>query len=135
MRATVIHGAGDVRIEQVPDPVLREPTDAIVRITRSCVCGSDLWPYKDMEPDPAGRRIGHEFVGVVEKTGSEVRTVRRGDVVVAPFVYSDNTCDFCREGLQTSCRHGGGWGADGVDGGRARRRWSPRPTGPWWRSR
>ncbi len=116
MRATIIHGAGDVRIEQVPDPALRTSTDAIVRITRSCICGSDLWPYKDMEPSDTGSRIGHEFIGVVEEIGSDVRTVQRGDVVVAPFYYSDNTCDFCRDGLNTSCRHGGFWGAEGVDG-------------------
>lgn len=116
MRATIIHGAGDVRIEDVPDPALHEPTDAIVRITRSCICGSDLWPYKGNESSAEGGRIGHEFIGVVEEVGADVRTVKPGDVVVAPFVWSDNTCDFCREGLQTSCRHGGAWGADGVDG-------------------
>ncbi len=117
MRATVIHGAGDVRIEEVPDAALREPTDAVVRITRACICGSDLWPYKSSEPSGSGSRIGHEFIGVVEEVGADVRTLKVGDVVVAPFVWADNTCDFCREGLQTSCRHGGGWGADGVDGG------------------
>ncbi|TMR93956.1 zinc-dependent alcohol dehydrogenase family protein [Nonomuraea basaltis] len=117
MRATLIYGAGDVRVENVPDPVLREPTDAIVRVLRSCVCGSDLWPYKSRPATEQGDRIGHEFLGVVEDTGSQVSGLRRGDVVVAPFVWSDNTCGFCREGLQTSCRHGGQWGADGVDGG------------------
>ncbi|WP_308168097.1 alcohol dehydrogenase catalytic domain-containing protein [Nonomuraea sp. NEAU-A123] len=117
MRATLIYGAGDVRVENVPDPVLREPTDALVRVLRSCVCGSDLWPYKSRPATGQGDRIGHEFLGVVEDAGSEAGTLRRGDVVVAPFVWADNTCDFCREGLQTSCRHGGQWGADGVDGG------------------
>ncbi|MFC4114544.1 zinc-binding dehydrogenase [Nonomuraea zeae] len=117
MRATLIYGAGDVRVEDVPDPVLREPTDALVRVLRSCVCGSDLWPYKSRPATEQGDRIGHEFLGVVEDLGSEVSGLRRGDVVVAPFVWADNTCDFCREGLQTSCRHGGQWGAEGVDGG------------------
>ena len=117
MRATVIYGAGDVRVETVPDPKLVEPTDVVLRVVRSCICGSDLWPYADMPPNEHGRRIGHEFLGVVEETGADVTSVKKGDLVVAPFVYSDNTCQFCREGLQTSCLHGGFWGANGVDGG------------------
>lgn len=117
MRATVMYGSGDVRVEEVPDPRLREATDVIVRITRSCVCGSDLWPYQSMPATAEGVRMGHEFIGVVEEVGTEVSTLRRGDVVVAPFVWSDNTCDFCQAGLQTSCRNGGGWGPNGVDGG------------------
>ncbi|WP_329052346.1 zinc-dependent alcohol dehydrogenase family protein [Amycolatopsis sp. NBC_01488] len=117
MRATVIYGAGDVRVETVPDPKLVEPTDVVLRVVRSCICGSDLWPYADMPPREHGRRIGHEFLGVVEETGADVRGVKKGDLAVAPFVWSDNTCEFCREGLQTSCLHGGGWGAKGVDGG------------------
>jgi threonine dehydrogenase-like Zn-dependent dehydrogenase len=112
-----MYAAGDVRIEEVPDARIAEPTDALVRITRSCICGSDLWPYKTMEPDETGRRMGHEFIGVVEDTGAEVTSLKRGDVVVAPFVFSDGTCDFCHEGLHTSCRDGGFWGSDGVDGG------------------
>ncbi|MEU8776915.1 alcohol dehydrogenase catalytic domain-containing protein [Streptomyces sp. NPDC048606] len=117
MRATLIYGAGDVRVEEVPDPTVREPTDAVVRVLRACVCGSDLWPYGSMAAQGHGDRIGHEFLGVVEDTGPRVNGLKRGDVVVAPFVWADNTCDFCREGLHTSCRHGGFWGADGVDGG------------------
>ena len=117
MRATVMYKAGDVRVEDVPDPVLHEPTDAIVRITQACICGSDLWPYQSMPVSDEGRRMGHEFIGVVEELGSGVSGLKRGDLVVAPFVWADNTCDFCTEGLQTSCRHGGGWGAPGVDGG------------------
>jgi len=117
MRATVMYGAGDVRVEKVPDPRLLEPTDAIVRITRACICGSDLWPYKKMERRETGRRMGHEFIGVVEDIGAAVRTLEKGDLVVAPFVWSDGTCVFCHEGLQTSCLHGGGWGSPGVDAG------------------
>jgi threonine dehydrogenase-like Zn-dependent dehydrogenase len=117
MRATVMYKAGDVQVEEVPDPVIKEPSDAIVRITRSCICGSDLWPYQSMPAMEHGRRMGHEFIGVVEDTGAAVSTLKRGDVVVAPFVWADNTCDFCREGLHTSCRHGGGWGAPGLDAG------------------
>jgi len=117
MRATIMYGAGDVRVENVPDAAIKEPTDVVVRITRACICGSDLWPYKSMKPSEAGRRMGHEFIGVVEEVGSSVRTVKKGDVVVAPFVWSDGTCVFCHEGLQTSCLHGGGWGSPGVDAG------------------
>jgi threonine dehydrogenase-like Zn-dependent dehydrogenase len=116
MRATVMHGAGDVRIETVPDARIVEPTDALLTVTRACICGSDLWPYKSMEPSPQGRRMGHEFIGIIEDVGAEVRTVKRGDLVVAPFAWSDGTCEFCRRGLQTSCLHGGWWGGD-LDGG------------------
>src|SRR3954447_5143552 len=117
MRATVMYAAGDVRVEDVPDPRILQPTDAIVRITRSCICGSDLWPYKTRPADEQGSRMGHEFIGVVEDTGDDVSGLRRGDVVVAPFVYSDGSCDFCHEGLHTSCRNGGFWGTPDVDGG------------------
>src|SRR3954466_8762694 len=112
MRATVMYGAGDVRVETVPDAQLVDPTDAVVTVTRSAICGSDLWPYKSMEPTAEGRRMGHEFIGVVEDVGDEVQTVRRGDLVVTPFVWSDGTCALCREGLQTSCLHGGRYGMD-----------------------
>ena len=112
-----MYEAGDVRVENVPDPVLREPTDAIDRVTSACICGSDLWPYQSMQHNEGGRRMGHEFIGVVEDAGSDVSGFQRGDLVVAPFVWADNMCDFCREGLHTSCRHGGGWGSPGVDGG------------------
>ena len=80
-----MYGAGDVRVETVPDARLIEPTDALVAVTRACICGSDLWPYKTMQPSATGRRMGHEFIGVVEAVGAEVRTVKRGDLVVAPF--------------------------------------------------
>jgi len=112
-----MHSAGDVRVEDVPDAGLVEETDAVVRVTRAAICGSDLWPYKSMEPSETGRRMGHEFIGVVEAAGSDVRTMKAGDLVVAPFVWSDGTCVFCRAGLQTSCLHGGRYGFDGVDGG------------------
>jgi threonine dehydrogenase-like Zn-dependent dehydrogenase len=112
-----MHGAGDVRIEDVPDARLTERTDALVRVTRACICGSDLWPYNQMEYSEGGQRMGHEFIGIVEDVGLEVRTVKPGDLVVAPFAWSDGTCDFCREGLHTSCLHGGWWARNGVDGG------------------
>jgi threonine dehydrogenase-like Zn-dependent dehydrogenase len=117
MRATLIHGAGDIRVEDVPDPVIQTPTDALVRVVVSCICGSDLHPYHSRPVADGPARIGHEFIGVVEDTGSEVAGVHRGDLVVAPFAYSDGTCQFCREGLQTSCLHGGFWANGDVDGG------------------
>ncbi|HUQ99628.1 MAG TPA: zinc-dependent alcohol dehydrogenase family protein [Gemmatimonadaceae bacterium] len=117
MRATVMYGAGDVRVENVPDARIRKPTDALVRVTRACICGSDLWPYQQMEQDDTGNRMGHEFIGIVEDVGADVRSVKKGDLVIAPFAWSDGTCEFCREGLQTSCLHGGFWGGKKLDGG------------------
>jgi threonine dehydrogenase-like Zn-dependent dehydrogenase len=117
MRATVMYAAGDVRVENVPDARIVEPTDALVRVTRACICGSDLWPYTQMEQDDVGRRMGHEFIGVVEAAGADVSAVKPGDLVVAPFAWSDGTCVFCREGLHTSCLHGGWWGGADLDGG------------------
>src|SRR5206468_3569198 len=120
MRATIMYRAGDVRVENVPDATLKEPTDALVRITRACICGSDLWPYKDLAPAAIGRRMGHEAIGVVEAVGADVRNVKKGDFVVMPFAYSDGTCDFCHEGLQTSCVHKGFFGNGGeADGAQA----------------
>jgi threonine dehydrogenase-like Zn-dependent dehydrogenase len=117
MKATVMYGAKDVRVETVPDARLIAPTDALVTVTRSCICGSDLWPYNAMPKSGVGSRMGHEFIGLVEDVGSEVRTVKKGDLVVAPFAWSDGTCEFCRQGLQTSCLHGGWWGGTELDGG------------------
>ena len=112
-----MYGAGDVRVEDVPDAGLVESHDALVRVTCAAICGSDLWPYKSMERSDEGRRMGHEFIGLVEETGTDVETMKPGDVVIAPFVWSDGTCLFCRRGLQPSCLHGGRYGFDGVDGG------------------
>jgi threonine dehydrogenase-like Zn-dependent dehydrogenase len=114
-----MYRAGDVRVIDVPDPVIDKPTDAVVRVVRSCVCGSDLHPYHSLPDTPGGNSMGHEFVGVVEEVGAEVSTLKRGDFVIAPFAWSDNTCAFCREGLHTSCLHGGFWNANGVGGGQA----------------
>jgi threonine dehydrogenase-like Zn-dependent dehydrogenase len=113
----MIHGAGDIRIEEVPDPSIQESTDAMVRVVCSCICGSDLWSYASMDPAEEAWPIGHEFLGVVEETGSDVATLKRGDLVVAPFLWGDNTCDFCREGQNVSCRNGGGWGSLETGGG------------------
>jgi threonine dehydrogenase-like Zn-dependent dehydrogenase len=102
-----MYEAGDVRIEDVPDPLIVEPTDAILRVTRAGICGSDLWPYASLEPTETGRAMGHEAIGVVEDVGAEVRSIKPGDLVVMPFAFSDGTCAFCHEGLQTACVHGG----------------------------
>ena len=122
MRATLLHGAGDIRVSTVPDPALRDPRDALVRVTHSCICGSDLWPYRSAPEAAEGRRIGHEFLGVVEAVGGEVTRLAPGDRVIAPFMYSDGTCTHCRAGWTTSCISGGNWGGDDlfgrlVDGG------------------
>jgi threonine dehydrogenase-like Zn-dependent dehydrogenase len=107
VRATLIYGPGDVRVETVPDPKLEQPTDALVRVVRACVCGSDLHPYHSRPASTEGSPMGHEFIGVVEETGSAVSSVTVGDFVIAPFAFFDNTCEFCREGLTTNCPHGG----------------------------
>ena len=117
MRATVFHGPGDVRVEDVPDPRVEEPTDAVVRVMYACVCGSDLWFYRGIDAWEPGWRTGHEFMGVVDAVGSSVTTVRPGDVVLAPFSYSDGTCEYCRKGVHTSCENGGYWGGASGDGG------------------
>ena len=119
MRATVMHAAGDVRIENVPDATIINPTDALVTVTRACICGSDLWPYKSMEPSDTGVVMGHEAIGVIEAVGSDVRNVKSGDFVVMPFAWSDGTCEFCRQGLQTSCIHGGFFGNEEIRGAQA----------------
>lgn len=115
-----MYRAGDVRVEKVPDATLKEPTDALIRVTRSCICGSDLWPYHDMEPTEKGRAMGHEAIGVVEAVGSGVRRVKKGDFVIMPFAFSDGSCDLCHDGIQTSCLHGGFFGyTEGVGGAQA----------------
>ncbi len=118
MRATVYHGPFDVRIEQVRDAALQEPTDVVVRITHAAICGSDLWPYRGLEPFPPGGRLGHEWLGIVEDVGSQVSTIKKGDRVIAPFAISCGTCEFCHKGLHTNCLHGGFWGQTN-DGGQA----------------
>ena len=116
MLATLIHGPRDIRSTEVDDPQVVRPTDALVRVTASCICGSDLWPYRGVQETKRTHPIGHEFVGVVAEVGDEVRTVRPGQFVIAPFVVSDGTCVNCRNGVQTSCLHGASWGADDKEG-------------------
>jgi alcohol dehydrogenase len=119
MKASVYHGPRDIRLEDVPDPSLKDDGDAIVRITRAAICGSDLWFYRGVTNPGTGSRTGHEFVGIIEDVGPGVRTLRTGDAVIAPFAWSDGTCEFCREGLQTSCVHVGFFGGAEKNGGQA----------------
>ena len=107
MKATIYRGAHDVRGEEIPAPGSADPRDAIVRVTRAAICGSDLWFYRGITELKPGARVGHEFIGVVEDVGSDVRSVRPGDPVISPFVTSDGTCEFCRKGLQINCVNGG----------------------------
>ena len=120
MKATVYHAAGDVRVETVPDPKIAQSTDAVVRITHACICGSDLWFYRgEAKAWKPGWRTGHEWMGIVEEVGSAVTTVKRGDRVLAPFAFSDGDCEFCNKNVQTSCLGGGYWGGGDNDGGQA----------------
>ena len=103
MRAAVLHAPGDVRVEDRPDPTIEKPTDAVIRVTAACVCGSDLWPYRGIEEVDGPAPMGHEYVGVVEEVGSDVRTLEPGQFVVGSFFASDNTCEICRAGYQSRC--------------------------------
>jgi threonine dehydrogenase-like Zn-dependent dehydrogenase len=116
MRATLLNAPGQIVLENVPDPRIEHPGDAVVRVVASCICGSDLWPFRGIAERPGPVRIGHEFVGVVEEIGSEVTTLRVGDFVIAPFMISDGTCANCTNGIQTSCLTGGGWGGESRKG-------------------
>jgi threonine dehydrogenase-like Zn-dependent dehydrogenase len=114
-----MYSARDVRVEAVADPSIVESTDAILRVLRACICGSDLWPYNDMPPNENGQSMGHEAIGVVEAVGSDVCAIKRGQLVVMPFAYSDGTCEFCRNGLNTACVHVGFIGNNGMNGAQA----------------
>jgi threonine dehydrogenase-like Zn-dependent dehydrogenase len=103
MRVAVMTAPGEVYVENRPDPVIVEPTDAIIRLAATCICGSDLWPYRGIEAVDGPRPMGHEYAGIVEEVGGEVRTVRPGQFVVGSFFASDNTCEICRSGYQSSC--------------------------------
>src|SRR5919109_3518363 len=114
MQGTVLYGPGEVRLEGRPDPTSLEPTDAILRISAACVCGSDLWPYRGIEPVTQPTPMGHEYVGIVEEVGSEVEHIQPGQFVVGSFWASDNTCEICRAGYQSSCMHRVPMGAMGT---------------------
>lgn len=116
MKAAIIHGPFDIRVADVPEPVLTRGDEAIVRITHSCVCGSDLWSYRGISSAIVGSRIGHEGIGIVEAVGPEVMSVSVGDLVILPFFLSDGACPECVAGYPTACRNGTFWGTNGYDG-------------------
>lgn len=120
MRAVVMHAPGDVRTEQVPDPTIIDPTDAIIRVTETCICGSDLWPYRGFNELRRPTQMGHEYLGVVEEIGTEVRDLAVGDFVVGSFVASDNTCEICVAGFPSRCIHQVMMGAIGTQAEYAR---------------
>jgi threonine dehydrogenase-like Zn-dependent dehydrogenase len=116
MKAAIFQGKGAIAIGQRPDPHIENPTDAIVRVVRGCVCGSDLWYYRGINPHEVGS-IGHEYIGVVEAVGDDVKEIAAGDFVIAPFTFSDGTCAACRAGFESNCEHGGAFGNGHTDGG------------------
>ncbi|OJU40577.1 MAG: IMP dehydrogenase [Microbacterium sp. 69-10] len=124
MRAVIMHGPGDVRVEEVPLPSLVEPTDAIIRLDATCICGSDLWPYRGIQPIKRPIRMGHEYIGTVEQVGAEVRDLAVGDFVVGSFMASDGTCEICRAGYQSRCIHVVGMGSVGTQAEYARVPWA-----------
>jgi threonine dehydrogenase-like Zn-dependent dehydrogenase len=103
MRGAILHAPRDVRVEQREDPKIEQPTDAVIRLAATCVCGSDLWPYRGIEPVDGPAPMGHEYAGIVEETGRDVRTIKPGQFVIGSFIASDNTCEICRAGYQSSC--------------------------------
>jgi threonine dehydrogenase-like Zn-dependent dehydrogenase len=114
MRGVVMYAPGDVRVEVRPDPPIRKPTDAIIRLPATCICGSDLWPYRGFDEVKGPSPMGHEYVGVVEEVGAEVTTIKPGQFVIGSFFASDNTCEICRSGYQSSCINGVGIGSEGA---------------------
>jgi threonine dehydrogenase-like Zn-dependent dehydrogenase len=120
MRGAVLYAPGDVRVEERDDPKIIEPTDAIIRLSASCVCGSDLWPYRGIEAVDGPSPMGHEYAGIVEEVGGEVTTIRPGQFVVGSFFASDNTCELCQAGYQSSCVQRVGVGTEGAQAERLR---------------
>src|SRR5438270_1350065 len=120
MRGAVIYGPRDVRLEERDDPKISEPTDAIIRLPATCICGSDLWPYRGIEPIEGPAPMGHEYVGIVEEVGRDVRTIKPSQFVIGSFFASDNTCEICQAGYQSSCIHREPMGAIGTQAELAR---------------
>jgi threonine dehydrogenase-like Zn-dependent dehydrogenase len=116
MKAAIFKSKGTIEVGERPDPKIDELTDAIVRVVRGCVCGSDLWYYRGINEHKVGS-IGHEFIGVVAEVGSEVKDLAKGDFVIAPFTFNDGTCPRCQGGVQSNCSHGGAFGDGDIDGG------------------
>jgi len=120
MRGAVLYAPGDIRLEERAEPAITEPTDAVIRLSATCVCGSDLWPYRGLDPIKGPAPMGHEYVGIVEEVGGEVKAIKPGQFVIGSFFASDNTCEICRAGYQTSCIHRQPMGAIGTQAERAR---------------
>src|SRR4051812_8191486 len=114
MKAGIFYGPRDIRVEEVPDPVIENPTDAVVKITYTCICGSDLWWYRGISKRDGGTRIGHEFMGEVIAIGTNVTKVNVGDLVVGPFFWCDGTCPLCKRGWSSACINGASWGNKGT---------------------
>ena len=133
MRRVVMYAPGDVRVEDVDEPQILKPTDAIIRLSASCICGSDLWAYRGIETLDGPRPMGHEYAGIVEEVGSAVSTVKPGQLVVGSFFASDNTCEICRSGYQPSCPHREAFGPTGA--AQAERMRVPLADGTWSRPR
>jgi alcohol dehydrogenase len=124
MKSALFYAPRRIEVGERPDPQIQDPSDAIVRVVRGCVCGSDLWYYRGINPHQVGS-IGHEYVGVVEAVGPDVRDLVVGDFVIAPFTYNDGTCPACRAGYPSNCRHGGAFGNGETDGGQGEKVRSP----------
>jgi threonine dehydrogenase-like Zn-dependent dehydrogenase len=125
MRGVVMHAAGDVRVENRPEPTLLKPTDAIIRLPASCICGSDLWPYRGFDEVDGPSPMGHEYVGIVEEVGTGVSTIKPGQFVISSFFASDNTCEICQAGYQSSCVNRVGIGSEGAQAAWPQSRNSP----------
>ena len=117
MKAAIFKNKGVIELGERPDPTIKQPADAVVRVALTCVCGSDLWFYRGQSEYTPGSPIGHEFLGVVEQVGDSVKDIAKGDLVIAPFLYCDGTCPNCRVGITSACVAGGVWGVNGIDGG------------------
>jgi threonine dehydrogenase-like Zn-dependent dehydrogenase len=117
MKAAIFKGKRVIGLDERPDPTIKVPTDAVVRVSLTCVCGSDLWFYRGQSDYTPGSPIGHEFVGIVEQVGDSVKNIAKGELVIAPFMYCDGTCPNCRVGITSACVAGGVWGLNGIDGG------------------
>jgi len=115
MKVAIFYNPGDIRVEDFPDPQIKDPEDSIIRVAYSCICGSDLWSFRGKSDRQSGTRIGHEFMGVVEEVGPKVNVIKKGDFVIAPFSRSCGLCQECKAGMSSSCRNGGYWGEDGYD--------------------
>ena len=116
MKAAIFRAERQVELGERPDPTIEAPTDAVIRVVRGCVCGSDLWYYRGVNQHKVGS-IGHEFIGVVEQVGDAITDLQAGDFVIAPFTFNDGTCPACRHGFQSNCAHGGAFGYGDIDGG------------------